>query len=512
MPDQVVIGLDLGTTSIKAVALDANGGAHGFAQHEAPPQRDASGRSEQDPERVVAASLRCIREVAGAATRAGFSVAGIATSAAMHSLLAVDADGKPLTGAITWGDRRSVEEARRIKSDHDHLAIYKRTGVPIHPMTPLTKLMWFRDREPDLYAAAARWMSMKEYVQHVLCGEWFVDRSVASTSGLLSLETLDWDEELLNLLALDRAKLSPVVDSSHVGGKVSSDIASDLGLEQECSVVAGGSDGVLANIGVGALTDGIVACSIGTSGAVRVLSSRPLLDPNGRLFCYPFDEGTFLVGGSINNGGIALQWIRDEFFSELVEIEIDGGMSAYESLDQLAMSVPPGSDGLLFLPYLLGERAPYWNPDARGVMFGLSMEHGRAHFVRAALEGVIHQMNLVVLLLEEQIGDITEVRATGGFARSAVWCQVMADICRHRVVVPVSEHGSAIGAAAVGLKALGLTDSLDLPDPEGAGRYEPNPALEPVYRPAAARFARLYGALEDEFASAAEERSEGERS
>ncbi|MGH2808514.1 MAG: gluconokinase [Actinomycetota bacterium] len=510
MSDQVVIGLDLGTTSIKAVALDASGRAHGVVQHEAPPHRDASGRSEQDPELVVAAVKRCLREVTAKAADAGLTVAGVATSAAMHSLMAVDADNEPLTGGITWGDRRAVDQARRIKQEHDHLAIYKRTGVPLHPMTPLTKLMWFRENESDLYARAARWVSMKEHVQHRLCGEWFVDRSTASTSGLLSLETLDWDDELLDVLALERAKLSPVVDSTYRGGTIRPDAASELGLPTDCAVVAGASDGALANIGVGALTDGVVACSIGTSGAVRVLSTRPLLDPHGRLFCYPFEDH-FLVGGSINNGGVALQWVRDQFFSELVDIELEGGMSAYEALDELASSVPPGADGLLFLPYLLGERAPYWNPDARGVMFGLTMQHGRAHLVRAALEGVIHQMNLVVELLEGLIGDVTEVRVTGGFARSSVWCQIMADICRHRVLVPVSEQGSAFGAAAVGLKALGLTTSFDLPETGRTGRFEPTPALEAVYRPASARFARLYGALEGEFASAAQERSGGER-
>lgn len=510
MARDAVIGLDLGTTSVKALALDAAGKTHGVAAHDAKARRHPSGRVEQDPHLVYAAATSCIREVAAEAVTAGLSVSGIATSAAMHSLMAVDADGNALTGAVTWGDLRATEQARTLKRDEDWLSIYKRTGVPVHVMTPLPKLMWFRDNEPELFESAARWVSIKEYLQFRFCGEWFIDYSTASTSGLLGLESLSWDQGLLAMLGLEEARLAPPVASTHVGGTITGAVAEDLGVADGCRVIAGGSDGALANIGVGAISDGVVACSIGTSGAVRVFSSRPLLDEQGRLFCYPFDEQHYLVGGPINNGGVALQWIRDRFFPEFLEAELDGGRGAYAALDDLAESVPAGADGVIFLPYLLGERAPYWDPEARGVLFGLTMAHGRRHLIRATLEGVIYQMDLVLKLMEGLIGDVEELRVTGGFARSTTWCQMMADVTRKRVLVPVSEHGSAIGAATVALGAIGAADPWSLVDVEHGPRYEPDATNSEMYATTAARFARLYEILSPEFESAASERDSQE--
>lgn len=510
MPSEVVVGLDLGTTSVKALALDPDGRVYGVAQHDAKARRHPSGRVEQDPHLVHAAATSCIRDVATQASTDGLTVIAIATSAAMHSLMAVDADGTALTGAVTWGDLRATEQARALRNDHDWLGIYKRTGVPVHPMNPLPKLMWFREHEPELFERAARWVSIKEYLQFRLCGEWFIDHSTASTSGLLALESLSWDTELLDLLGLDVSAFSTPVVSTHEAAGILPDIASDLGVTDRCRLVAGGSDGALANIGVGALTDEQVACSIGTSGAVRVFSSEPLLDPEGRLFCYPFDESHYLVGGPINNGGVALQWVRDHFFPELLEAELEGGRGAYGALDQLAGSTPAGANGLIFLPYLLGERAPYWDPEARGVLFGLSLTHGRRHIVRATLEGVIYQMDLVLKLMEGLIGGVSEVRVTGGFARSETWCQIMADVCNRRVIVPVSEHGSAIGAAVIALNAVGAASSWSIVDVAHGRHFDPNPEHSDVYAETSARFARLYRALSPEFESAAAERERAE--
>ena len=511
MAGEVVIGLDLGTTSVKALALDPEGGVYGVAQHDAKARRHPSGRVEQDPHLVYGAATSCIRDVAAQASTDGLTVIAIATSAAMHSLMAVDGEGNALTGAVTWGDLRATEQARTLRKDHDWLGIYKRTGVPVHPMTPLPKLMWFRDREPELFERAARWVSMKEYLQFRLCGEWFIDYSTASTSGLLALGSLSWDAELLGLLGLDPSAFSTPVPSAHQASAISPDVAFDLGVTDRCRLVAGASDGVLANIGVGALTDEQVACSIGTSGAVRVFSSEPLLDPDGRLFCYPFDESHYLVGGPINNGGVALQWVRDHFFPELLEAELGGGRDAYSALDQLAGSTPAGANGLIFLPYLLGERAPYWDPEARGVMFGLTLTHGRRHIVRATLEGVIYQMNLVLKLMEGLIGEVSEVRVTGGFARSATWCQIMADVCNRRVLVPVSEHGSAIGAAVIALNAAGAASSWSVVDVAHGPHFDPNPENADVYAATSSRFARLYHALSPEFESAAVERESAQK-
>lgn len=495
MPD-AVIGLDIGTTSIKALVLDASGRVVSVAKHEVPAQSEQPDRREQDPDDVLDAALRCLREVAGS----GPGIRGLAVSAAMHSLMAVDASDRPITGSITWADNRASEQAKRLKIDRDWLAIYRRTGVPLHAMTPVPKLLWFREREPELFQRAARWVSIKDYILFRLCGHWAIDHSCAATSGLLAIDSLDWDEELLDLLQLDRGQLSRIVGISTELGTLRPEVAEATGLSPDCRVVAGASDGALANVGVGAVSDGVAAASIGTSGAVRLFASQPILDPLGRLFCYPYDGERFLVGGPINNGGVALQWVRDEFFPELVEEEAEGGRDAYEVLDEIAGRVEAGSGGLLFLPYLLGERAPYWNADAKGVLFGLQIDHGRADLVRATMEGVMHQMSMVTRVLEESVGDISEVRVTGGFARSKLWCQMMADVFGHSVLVPANEHGSAIGAALLAGSALDLSVSVQAED-EDVPRYLPDPARAAVYANAAPVFERLYARLEPEFSA-----------
>jgi gluconokinase len=417
-----ITGVDIGTTSAKAARF-APDGSTGPVSHAGYPLREPHpGWAEQDPEQVVEAVVGLVPRGAPAAL-----------SSAMHSLVGVDAEGTPLTPLITWADTRATEQAERLRREHPHL--HARTGTPLHPMAPLAKLCWLREHEPHTHADVARWCGIKELVLHRLTGEWVMDHSIASGTGLMALGTLDWDPEALELAGITPDRLPRLVP-----------VTERLG-----DLVVGAGDGPLANLGVGAVRPGVAAVSIGTSGALRVIVEDPAVDERGRVFCYALTPGRWVVGGALNNGGIVLEWAGHAF----------GGADA-ETLLAEAAAVPPGSDGLLMLPYLLGERAPRWDAHGRGAYLGLTHAHGRGHLVRAALEGVCLQLALVLASVRDAGHEVRELRATGGFARSPLWRQMLADALGMPVGFPGGHQGSAFGAALVGMEAMGEIASIEL--------------------------------------------------
>jgi gluconokinase len=482
----VVIGIDIGTTSAKAGAFDADGDE--AARHEIryPLLEPEHGQAVQDPDVVLDAVVEVTRVAIAGARQAGLEVAGLSFSAAMHSVLALDAGDRPLTPLVTWADTRSADQALRLQRERPHL--HGRTGTPLHPMAVLPKLVWFREQEPELFARAHHWCGIKELALLRLCGAWVSDHSVASGTGLLNLERLDWDDEALEVAGVRREQLPELVETKHVLS-LTADAARRLGAEG-APVVVGAGDGPLANLGVGAVRPGVAACSIGTSGALRLMVERPVVDEQRRVFCYALTPERWVVGGAINNGGVVLQWAGEALAPEL-------GEHAESALLQVAAQAPPGSDALLMLPYLLSERAPHWSPVPRGAYVGLTRAHRREHLVRAALEGVCQQLALVLQSMRDAGNEIREVRATGGFARSPLWRQMLCDVLGLPVGFPEGHEGSGFGAALLGMEALGLVDSID----RAADLVrleevrEPEPQAAAVYAAMRPTFAALYDAL-----------------
>ena len=487
--------MDLGTTATKVIAYDATGVAHATASESYPLEQPEPGAAVQDPDQIVAAVNRAVRTVA--ARLGGRGVAGICLSAAMHSLIGLDRDGVPLTPVITWADVRAAAQARRLREEGLALALHHRTGTPVHPMSPLVKLMWLRETQPFLHARAARWVGIKEYLLLSWCESFAVDHSVASAMGLLALATLDWDAQALDLAGVVPEQLpQPVPTRTRLRG-LGASAAREVDLPAGTPVVIGASDGPLANLGLGAVHPGQVACSIGTSGALRVMVEKPAVDPAGGVFCYAFVPDRWVVGGAINNGGSVLAWAGDALAPDL-----GSSATGLDELVALAEKAPAGSAGLVMLPYLLGERAPHWSPLPLGAYIGMTRAHRREHLVRAALEGVCFQLSLVLASMRAAGIEIREVRATGGFARSALWRQMLADVLGLPVNFPAGYEGSGFGAALLGMQALGLVGSLDVaadlvriestvrPEPTAAGLYG---ELRPV-------FAGLFDALLPTFA------------
>jgi gluconokinase len=490
--NDVVLGVDIGTTATKVIAYDASGATRASASTDYPLRQPEPGAAVQDPHEVLAAVRGSVRAVARELD--GVRIAGLSFSAAMHSLLGLDGQGNPLTPLITWGDTRAAAQADRLRDEGRALELHKRTGTPVHPMSPLIKLMWLRETDPDLHRRAARWVGIKEFVLGRWCGSDVVDHSIASATGLLALDTLDWDPEALDLAGVRPDLLPRPVPTTTVLRNLSRTAAADLGLPEGTPVVVGASDGPLANLGVGAVHPGQAACSIGTSGALRVMVEKPAVDPAGGVFCYAFLPGRWVVGGAVNNGGVVLGWAHDALAPEL-------GADAPELLSELAATAPAGAGGLLMLPYLLGERAPHWSSLPRGAYIGLTRAHRREHLVRAALEGVCLQLSLVLDSFRAADIDVREMRATGGFARSEFWRQLLADVLGMPVDFPAGHEGSGFGAALLGMEALELVGSIDMAADlvQVESTLTPDDGNKRLYGDVRPVFGRLFDALTPAF-------------
>lgn len=456
------IGVDIGTTSTKAVLFGEHGKVIQMHHVEYPLYSPAPSIAEQDPDEIFQAVLQTIREVIGQAAIDSAKIQLVSFSSAMHSLILVDDKGKPLTRCITWADSRATKWADKIKKELNGLEIYKRTGTPIHPMSPLAKITWLKSDHHELFAKASKFIGIKEYVFYKLFHEYIIDYSIASATGLFNLEQLAWDKEALQVAGISEAQLSKPVPTTFIKRGLKQELAAELGLSPDTPCIIGASDGVLSNLGVGAIDPGVVAVTIGTSGAIRTVTNRPVTDPKGRIFCYALTENHWVVGGPVNNGGMTFRWVRDELASSEVETAKRLGIDPYDVLTKIASRVKPGADGLLFHPYLAGERAPLWNANAKGSFFGLGLHHKKEHMIRAVLEGVIFNLYTVMLALQELIGVPNKIHATGGFARSDLWRQMLADIFNHEVIIPESFESSCLGAIVLGMYALGKIDDFTI--------------------------------------------------
>ncbi|HEY4108924.1 gluconokinase [Puia sp.] len=498
---RVVIGIDIGTTNTKAVCFSENGAVLASAGASYPVYTDADGRHELDPDHLLEAVVATLKEVVAKMVAAGLAgrgvkgqgLAGIGFSCAMHSLIAVDDDGHPLTRAMTWADLRSESYARALKGSETGSRIYAVTGTPIHAMSPLCKLLWMREEQPALFKRAARFISIKEYIWRRLFGKYRVDHSLASATGLFDIRRKIWNPESLELVGIDAGRLSEPVPCTYWEAGLLPGWAS-LGLPVDLPFVIGSSDGCLANLGTGAIGRGDTALTIGTSGAIRMTTTAPETDAKERIFSYVLADGYYVCGGATNNGGNVLQWYANQVLGRK-----GADADELERLVAEADQVAPGSEGLVFLPYLLGERAPVWDARAKGVFFGVRSIHEQRHFLRAVLEGVSLSLRQIGASLEETIGPIERIHASGGFIHSPAWLQLIADIFQKKVLVTGSADASAIGAAQLGLYALGIVPALDvaasLVKPEAV--YEPDAARAAVYQKNFKIFTELYQRLRD---------------
>ncbi|WEV56872.1 gluconokinase [Ligilactobacillus acidipiscis] len=496
-----IIGMDIGTTSTKAVLYGEDGQVYTHANEGYPLYRDATGMAEEDQEEILAAVTKTLKQITSKIDFKKDNLKGVSFSSANQSLIALDKDHRPLTRIQTWGDTRSTKYAEQIKNSDRGQTIYEKTGTPIHPMSLLCKILWLKNEQPDIYEKAAYYCGIKEYIFYRLFGVWQMDISVASCTGLFNIFDQKWDQEAMNIAGVNEKQLPPVVDAYHQFSGLHDEFVKETGCPADTTFIQGAFDGALSNLGVGAIDDGVVAVTIGTSGAVRVVTDHPVTDPKGRIFCYAIDKDHYVVGGPVNNGGVVFRWARDNLFDPEKSTAELLHKNTYDLLTEIASQVPAGSDGLLFHPFLSGERAPIWEANARGSFFGLTQMHTRAHMVRAVLEGIVYNLYTVLLALEEVVGQPKEILATGGFARSQLWRQMLADVFETPVTIPHDFESSCLGAAVIGMKSLGVVDDFSIVK-QFIGKtstYDPNPANFAVYRELVPIYIRLTRQLSPEY-------------
>lgn len=449
MTREFIIGLDLGTTSVKAVVFNVNGKVITETEKMITSHYPQQGWVEQNPVEIEQYAVQAIRDAIDEAKIEKHELLTIGISAAMHSLICMDENGEPLSQALIWSDGRSSEQAEKLKETNG-FELYARTGLPNHPMSPLSKLLWMKEVEYEPYLKANYFLSIKEYILQKWFGQCVIDYSMAAATGLFNAKTFQWDDEILELAGVKKEQLSKIVPPTEVLTGINKDVAKNMGISNDMPIVIGAADGQLANLGIGAILPGEVAITAGTSGAIRQFTKGFRISDKQETFSYAFTEDYSIIGGPTNNGGIALQWLK-----ELLNYQ----GSFYEFTAE-AEQVAPGADGLIFLPYINGERAPLWNQHAKGNFFGMSITHKKEHFVRAVLEGITFNLYQIGQALEELAGEPEKIFVNGGLSRSSLWLQMLADVFGKEVYVSESHHSAAWAAAWTGLVALGKADSF----------------------------------------------------
>ena len=489
-----VMGVDVGTTSTKAVLYETDGSAYESAYAHYPLIKENPEMAEQDLDEIFSAVLKTIKAVIQKAELGPTDIAGIGFSSAMHSLILMDAEGTPLTRSITWADNRSKKYASMLKHSGMGQRFYEKTGTPLHPMSPISKILWLKVEKPEVFQAARWFIGIKEYILWRLFGEFVVDYSVASATGLFNIREFRWDEEILEFCGITSQMLPlPVNPGKQLSG-LSEEVAELLGLAADTPFIVGGNDGCLANLGMGAIRAGTATITIGTSGAVRMTSEKPYVSPEGRTFSYILDENHYVNGGAVNNGGNIFDWAIKQFLPANVADE-----DLYDKAMEMIANVAPGADGLVFHPYLNGERAPLWNADARGNFSGINMLHTKEHFLRSVLEGICLNLKDVLATVISMNGEPTKIMASGGFSRSLVWRQILTDIIGMPIEFPETFESSCTGAALITLKSLGLVESVD--DAEklmGASiEHQPNEDSKSVYAAMFPRYQQMSRLLQE---------------
>src|SRR5581483_1029743 len=476
-----LLGLDVGTTGARAMAIDAEGTVLASASEGYPLATPHPGWSEQDPEDWWRASVSVLAQVAAQLRE---PPAALGLTGQMHGSVFLDEREAVIRPALLWNDQRTAAQCDEITRAVGAERLIEITGNPAITGFQAPKILWLRDEEPRSYARVRHVLLPKDYVRLRLTGERATDASDASGTLLLDLRRRVWSDDILRALDIDRAWLPSLHEGPDLAGRVT---ATDAGLPRGLPVAAGGGDNAAAAVGTGIVRAGVMSCSIGTSGVLFAHSDQPRIEPHGRLhaFCHAVPGAYHLMGVTLAAGG-SLRWWRD----------VLGGDSDYEELAAAAAKVPAGSEGLVFLPYLSGERTPHLDASARGAFFGLTARHTRAHLTRAVMEGVAYSLADSLDLMAALGVSADEIRATGGGARSAAWRQILADVLDRPVHRTTVEEGPAYGAALLAGVTAGvfgdvedaasrvrLASSAETPDPERHARYAEQ---RHVYR-------RLYG-------------------
>jgi xylulokinase len=451
-----LLGLDIGTTGARALLCDENGQVLAVATAEYPLSTPQPLWSEQDPEDWWRGACEALRTVVAQAGIAPEQIAGLGLTGQMHGSVFLDEQDQVIRPALLWNDQRTAAECAEITQRIGAERLIAIAGNPALTGFQAPKILWLRNHEPDHYAQVAQVLLPKDYIRRKLTGVSATDAADAAGTLLLDLRRRDWSDDILAALDIPRAWLPRVFEGPDVTSGLLPEVAADLGLPAGLPVIAGGGDNAAAAVGSGIVQPGIVSSSIGTSGVIFAHSDEIALDPQGRLhtFCHSVPARYHLMAVTLAAGG-SFRWFRDTLG------DVTGHSLRYDDLTTLAASVPPGAEGLIFLPYLSGERTPHLDPLARGAFIGLTARHSLAHMARAVMEGVVFSMRDGLEIMRSLGIAPGQIRATGGGGKSPLWRQMQADIYATDVATLAAEEGPAYGAALLAGVGAGVFRDVD---------------------------------------------------
>ncbi|HEX4542216.1 MAG TPA: xylulokinase [Candidatus Acidoferrum sp.] len=489
-----MLGIDVGTGGTRAILIDRDGRVVSSASADHQPFASPQiGWAEQHPDDWWQATCLAVRQALASANLSGKDIACVGFSGQMHGAVLLDEHGSVVRPALIWCDVRTEKQCRDLTKALGLQRLIQLTCNPALPNFTLTKLLWVRENEPENWKRVCHVLLPKDYVRFRLSGDRATDMADASGTLLLDVAHRRWSQEMLDAAALDESLLPAVYESPEVCAKVSAQGATESGLSVGTPVVAGAGDQAAGAVGMGIVSPGTVSATIGTSGVVFAVTDRPALDTRGRVhtFCHAI-PGRWHVMGVTQAAGLSLRWFRDTF-----TIDSNGAPATYDHLTEEAAKIPTGSDGLLWTPYLMGERTPHLDGSARSALVGLTASHTRGHVVRAILEGVAFSLRDTLTLFEEMNVPVNSIRLGGGGARSPLWRQIQADVYGHSVELVAAEEGAAYGAALLAAVGAGVWPSVDAACASAvrvASRVEPQPSAVATLNSSYAAFRRIYPA------------------
>jgi xylulokinase len=489
------LGIDVGTGGTRALVIDEGGRVVASATEEhhafASPQ---IGWAEQDPRDWWRACSVAVPKALAQGHLRGDQISCVGLSGQMHGAVLLDEQAQVVRPALIWCDVRTEKQSRDLTAQIGAARLIQLTCNPALTNFTLTKCLWVRENEPENWSRVRSLMLPKDYVRFELTGERATDVADASGTLLLDVAHRRWSKEMLEAVQMDESLLPSLYESPEICGRISGAGAAATGLKAGTPVVAGAGDQAAGSTGIGVVSPGTVSATIGTSGVVLAATDGPALDPGGRLhtFCHAV-PGRWMVMGVTQAAGLSLRWFRDQF-----GVGSNGQVESYEQLNAEAAKAPPGCDGLLWAPYLMGERTPHVDPTARGMLVGLTASHTRAHVIRAILEGVAFSLRDTFTIFQEIKVPVKTIRLGGGGARSALWRQIQADVYGQRVEIVEAEEGAAYGAAilaGVGAKAWSSVDAACDAVVRVKGSTNPNSIDLPVMEKEYAAYRRIYPAM-----------------
>lgn len=495
---EYILAHDLGTSGNKATLFDTDGNLVGSRTDAYDTYYDHPLWAEQDAADWWRAVCHSTKELLKAYGISGDQVAAVSFSGQMMGCLPVDREGMPLRRSIIWADQRAQEQALRIGEKIDDDRFYRIVGHRNTASYGIQKAMWVKDHQPEIYERTYKFLNAKDYIVYKLTGEFYTDCSDANSMTCFDLAGRKWSEEIVEASGVDYDKLPEIVESTHFVGYVTAQAAAQTGLSVNTKVIMGAGDGVAANVGAGCISPGKAYCCMGTSAWVAGTSERPVLDEKRRIVCWAHAvPGMYSPNGTMQYAGGSYKWMKETICRDEARRAAEQNCSAYDIINEEIASCKPGAGGVLFLPYLLGERAPRWNPDAQGVFFGLTASTTREQMLRSVMEGIVMNLGICFDILSAQ-SPVSELLLIGGAARSSQWQRGIADIFNTRVLVPeLLEESNSMGAAAIAGVGSGVYKDFTAIDKfiRVTDIIEPEESNREIYRSCRERFDSVYEAL-----------------